>query len=145
MILSSILIILTLTIIYMDPQLISLPVINAKGGSLSFIESAEIPFKVERLYWIYGIGKDEERGGHSHKNSDRLLICMHGHVDIQLENKDGKIHAFELDHPDKALFFPRNHWIKINLSKDAVLLTLASCILSEDIYEKDYQAFKKNG
>lgn len=124
------------------PQLIDLQ--NAKdhkGGSLSFIEGQQLPFDIQRVYWIYGVKKGDERGGHAHKNSERLLVCTSGAVEILLENTKGEKYTFLLDNPSKGLFFPSNHWINITFKDKSVLMVLVSCTYAEDVYLTDYQQF----
>lgn len=45
-------------------QIIELPKILDKRGNLSIIEEFKnIPFKIERTYWIYDVPGGESRGG----------------------------------------------------------------------------------
>lgn len=127
----------------MDPYIIGLSETESKGGKLSFIENPAIPFEVKRLYWSYDLQDNAERGGHSHLNSDRVLICLRGSVDIEMENAGGQKHHFELTKPSEAVYFPRKHWIRMRCSEGAILLTLASCKFEDDQYQKDYDLFRE--
>jgi hypothetical protein len=71
------------------------------------------------------------------------MVCLHGLVEISVEDVHGNVFNFQLDDPGKALFFPRHHWIKITLHPKAILMVMASCLLEHDIVEKDYNKFKQ--
>lgn len=55
------------------PQIIELPKFLDKRGNLSFIEEfKQIPFKIERTYWIYDVPGGEHRGGHAYRENEEL-------------------------------------------------------------------------
>ncbi|ELR70375.1 WxcM-like protein [Fulvivirga imtechensis AK7] len=128
----------------MEPYIIELSETESKGGKLSFIENPAIPFDVKRLYWIYDLQDNAVRGGHSHLNSDRVLICLKGRVEVELESSKGQKYHFELAKAREALYFPRKHWIRMRCSEDALLLTLTSCKFEDDQYQKDYDLFRQS-
>ncbi|MCS3531377.1 FdtA/QdtA family cupin domain-containing protein, partial [Chryseobacterium sp. JUb7] len=52
----------------MIPRLISLPKIYDKRGNLSFFEHPnQLPFEIQRTYWIYDVPGGEVRGSHAFK------------------------------------------------------------------------------
>ena len=54
-------------------QIIELPKILDKRGNLSIIEEFKnIPFKIERTYWIYDVPGGESRGGHAYRENEEL-------------------------------------------------------------------------
>lgn len=54
-------------------RIIDLPKILDKRGNLSIIEEFKnIPFKIERTYWIYDVHGGEKRGGHAYKKNQEL-------------------------------------------------------------------------
>lgn len=57
-------------------QIIELPKILDKRGNLSIIEEFKnIPFKIERTYWIYDVPGGESRGGlHIEKMKNLLWL-----------------------------------------------------------------------
>ena len=128
-----------------NPFILELDVVQAKGGNLSYLQPPQLPFDIKRAYWIYDLEEGARRGGHSHKNTDRVLLCIQGSIEVVLENQDGKYFKFALENPSQALFFPKNHWIDIYCSEKAVLLTLASTSFEEDVQENDYKRFQKGG
>ncbi len=55
------------------PHIIELPKFLDKRGNLSFIEEfKQIPFKIERTYWIYDVPGGEHRGGHAYRENEEL-------------------------------------------------------------------------
>ena len=128
-----------------DPYLITLKKHIAKAGCLTSIEQTnELPINIKRVYWIYDLEEEAERGNHANLNSDRIIVCIHGSASIKLESQAGKkTFAFELTAPNHALFFPRNHWISMKASKGSIVLCLASTLYHEDHFEKDYAKFRR--
>jgi hypothetical protein len=127
-----------------DPYLIKLKKNSSKQGHLSFIEeSPDLPIEIKRVYWIYDVLKEADRGDHAHMNSDRILVCVHGSITVSMENIHGSVFSFHLNDPGHALFFPRNHWIKLTLHPGAILVVMASCVYEVDVVENNYEKFKQ--
>ncbi len=84
-----------------------------------------IPFKIERLFYIYSVD-GSERGGHRHLETYQAAICIQGRCVIS--NHNGReLEIFELDSPSKCLILEPADWhIMHNFSHDAILLVLAS-------------------
>ncbi|TRX57789.1 WxcM-like domain-containing protein [Fulvivirga sp. M361] len=125
----------------MHPFILDLDTVQSKGGKLNYLQHPRLPFEVKRMYWIYDFQEATWRGGHSHTRTERVLICMHGVIEVKLENREGKNFNFHLDSPARALYFPKNHWIDIKCGKGAVLLTLASTSFEDDDQENNYKTF----
>ena len=111
-------------------------------GSLTIVEEGhEIPFSIQRVYWIHGVPEGEERGKHSNKVSSEYVIAVSGSVEITLEDKNGR-HTYHLNAKDKGLLIPPDTWDEIrNFSPDAVLLVLASHSYDETTYINSYDEF----
>jgi dTDP-4-dehydrorhamnose 3,5-epimerase-like enzyme len=113
-----------------------------KRGNLTIAEEGiEVPFKIQRVYWIHGVPKGEERGMHSNKVSSEYVIAISGSVDITLEDASGR-RTYHLDSKEKGLLIPPDTWDEIrNFSHDAVLLVLASHSYDETAYINTYEEF----
>ena len=111
-------------------------------GSLTIVEEGhEIPFSIQRVYWIHSVPEGEERGKHSNKVSSEYVIAVSGSVEITLEDKNGR-RTYRLDAKDKGLLIPPDTWDEIrNFSPDAVLLVLASHSYDETTYINSYDDF----
>ena len=114
-------------------------------GSLTIAEEGiDVPFRIERVYWIHSVPQGQERGKHSNKVSWEYVVAVNGSVEITLENKDGR-QTYLLDSKDKGLVIPPDTWDEIrNFSPDAVLLVLASHKYDESTYIHSYEEFLKH-
>jgi dTDP-4-dehydrorhamnose 3,5-epimerase-like enzyme len=116
-----------------------------KRGSLTIAEEGiDVPFRIQRVYWIHGVPQGEERGKHSNKVSSEFVVAVSGSVDITLEDINGRT-TYHLDAKDKGLLIPPDTWDEIrNFSSDAVLLVLASHSYDESTYIHSYDEFLKH-
>ena len=105
-------------------HIINLPTHSDKRGNLTVIEK-EIPFKIERVFYIYGVD-DSVRGGHRHHITRQAAVCIHGSCIVS--NNDGeKIDHFIMDHPGKCLMLEtKDYHTMHHFTTDAVLLVFAS-------------------
>ena len=126
------------------PHLITVPQVNSKSGTLSFMEvDGTLPFDVKQLYWIYNIDDIAHRGNHAHVNSDRVIICISGTIDVEIESVQGDLYEFQLKDPSVVLYYPRMHWIKLRFQQGSLAAVAASEIFKNDITVKDFKEFKK--
>ena len=116
-----------------------------KRGCLTIVEEGhEIPFDIQRVYWIHSVPQGEERGKHSNKVSSEYVVAVSGSVEITLEDINGR-QTYLLDSKDKGLLIPPDTWDEIrNFSPDAVLLVLASHSYDESAYIHSYEEFLKH-
>lgn len=114
-------------------------------GSLTIVEEGlDVPFRIQRVYWIHSVPQGEERGKHSNKVSSEYVVAVSGSVDITLEDINGRT-TYHLDAKDKGLLIPPDTWDEIrNFSPDAVLLVLASHSYDESTYIHSYDEFLKH-
>lgn len=128
-----------------DVRRIDIPVIvDEEGrGKLSVVEKDIIPFKIERVYYLYDVPSDAYRGGHAHKELIQLLIPLSGSFDVKL--MDGySTEIIRLNKPNIGLLIPTGIWRELeNFSAGAVCLVLASNEFNEADYIWDYNNFVK--
>jgi uncharacterized RmlC-like cupin family protein len=119
-------------------------IISPEGmGSLSFIEKDIISFSIKRVYYLYDVPLNGERGGHAHKNLCQVLIALNGSFELLLDDGE-KTKKIVLDRPDIGLYIPNGIWREMNkFSKNSVCLVLASEDYDENDYIRNYQEFKK--
>jgi len=124
-------------------QLIDIPKISDPDGrgNLSVIEKDIVPFKIERVYYLYDVPSDSTRGGHAHKELQQFLIALSGSFDVVLD--DGlKRRIITLNRPNKGLLIPNGVWRELeNFSAGAVCLSLVSDEYDEEDYIRDYNDF----
>lgn len=126
---------------FMQIQLIDVPKIADPRGNLGVIEKDTIPFKINRVYYLYDVPSDSYRGGHAHKECLELLIAVSGSFTVALD--DGKqIKKVTLNKPGKGLLIPRMIWRELtDFSSGAVCLVLASHEFEEEDYIRNKKEF----
>lgn len=114
---------------------------DSRGNLTIAQEGVEIPFSIQRAYWIYGVPEGEERGKHANRISYQYLVAVSGSVDITLEDINGR-ETYHLDSRDKGLLVPPLTWNELtNFSKDAVLLVFASHSYDIETYINSHEEF----
>ncbi len=103
-------------------RLIDLPRLgDDTDGSLTVVENVGTsPLQIKRVYYLYDVPADAERGGHSHHNLRQLIVALSGSFDVTVD--DG-LHTktVTLNRPYKALSIERGIWRTIeNFSSGAV-------------------------
>jgi dTDP-4-dehydrorhamnose 3,5-epimerase-like enzyme len=124
-------------------KLMSLSEISNDKGSLTIVEELEhVPFKIKRIFYLYGIPKNALRGGHAHKSLHQFAIAAAGSFDMTVD--DGRERkTFHLDRPDHGLYIPPMIWDELeNFSQGSLCLVLASDHYDEADYIRDYETFK---
>lgn len=111
-------------------------------GNITVVENGkEVPFDVQRVYYLYDVPGGESRGGHAHYELKQLIVAASGSFDVQID--DGKVkRTFTLNRPYQGLLVVPGLWRELeNFSSGAVLLVLASSLYSEEDYIRDYDKF----
>lgn len=122
-------------------QIIEIPKVKDARGNLAIIEKETIPFSIKRVYYLYDVPSDANRGGHAHKKLFQVLIALSGSFDILLNDGLNK-KTITLNKPDKALLIPSGIWREMdNFSSGAVCLVIASEEFDEEDYIRDFQEF----
>ena len=126
----------------MHPRIIDLPKILDSRGNLSIVEEIKnIPFKIERTYWIYDVPGGETRGGHAYRENEEFIIALSGSFDVVLDNGKEK-QTFSLNRSYYGLYVPKGMWRQmLNFSTNSLALVLASTKFDEKDYIRDYEEF----
>ena len=109
-----------------DCRIIDLPIIHDPRGNLTFVESnSQIPFAIERVYYLYDVPGGSERGGHAHRGLHQLIIAMSGSFDVVLDDgKDKK--RVHLNRSYQGLYICPMIWRELdNFSSHSVCMVLA--------------------
>lgn len=125
-------------------KILNLPKIQDRRGNLSVIESGrQIPFQINRVYYLYDVPGGAERGGHAHKELNQLIVSMSGSFDVVL-NDGTKSARFHLNRPYYGLFICPMIWRELdNFSSGSVCMVLASNFYDESDYYRDYNQYRK--
>ena len=123
-------------------KIIDLPRINDARGNLSFIENGRnIPFDIQRIYYLYDVPGGAERGAHAHKELHQLIIAMSGSFDVVLDDGTAK-KRFHLSRAYYGLYVCPMIWrVLDNFSSGSACLVLASNLYDEDDYYRDYDEY----
>jgi len=113
-------------------KIIELKTFTDQRGSLTVLEK-ELPFQPKRIYYIYNCNS-ESRGGHRHKKTTQVLICVAGQCDIYWTNGKAE-ETVTLDLPNKGLIvYPEDWHTMSGFSPNAILLVMASELFDPDDY-----------
>ncbi|RFZ84811.1 WxcM-like domain-containing protein [Mucilaginibacter terrenus] len=129
-----------------EVKLINLPKVLDERGNLSFMEEGEhVPFDIRRTYWIYDVPGGEQRGGHSYKTNQELIVALSGSFDVIVQD-GAETKVFTLNRSYYGLYIPAGIWRHMeNFSTNSLAFVVASTDFDEDDYEcefDDYVTFK---
>jgi oxalate decarboxylase/phosphoglucose isomerase-like protein (cupin superfamily) len=125
-------------------RIINLPKIEDDRGNLSFVEEMNhVPFRINRVYWIYDVPGGEYRGSHAFKQSEEFIVALSGSFDVVLHDGSQEM-KFSLNRSFYGLYIPKMHFRRIeNFSTNSLALILASTAYDEKDYIRDFDEFLK--
>jgi len=126
-----------------DCKIIDLRKISDPRGNLTPIESfIDVPFQIQRVYYLYDVPGGSDRGGHAHRELEQLIVALSGSFDVTLD--DGVIRKkFHMNRPYFGLSVCPMIWREIdNFSSASVCFVVASRAYDESDYFRRYEDFK---
>ena len=125
-------------------EILQLPKIFDRRGNLSVIEEFKnIPFKIERCFWIYDVPGGETRGGHAYKNTREFIVALSGSFDVVINDGINE-HKFSLNRSYYGLYVPNMNWRQmLNFSTNSLALVLASSKFDSNDYIYNFDQFVK--
>lgn len=101
----------------------------------------QIPFGINRVFYIYDIPGGKDRGAHAHKACHQFLVAASGSFEVELD--DGKTNrTVMLNRPYYGLHIPPGVWAaEKSFSSGAICLVLASHKYDESDYLRKYDEF----
>lgn len=122
-------------------KIITLPKIEDPRGNLSVLEGDTIPFKINRVYYLYDVPSGAERGGHAHKVQKEFIIAVSGSFEVVLYTGTEQ-EVYHLFKPNEGLYVPENTWRELrNFSSGSVCLVVSSSEFDESDYIRDYNDY----
>jgi dTDP-4-dehydrorhamnose 3,5-epimerase-like enzyme len=125
-----------------DVRIIQLPKFLDERGNLSFFENEkQIPFIIQRTYWIYDVPGGEKRGGHAYRSLQEFIVALSGSFDVVLDDGVNK-KTFSLNRSYCGLYIPKLIWRHLdNFSTNATALIVSDQHFSAEEYIYDYPEF----
>lgn len=125
-------------------RIFTLPKNGDRRGNLSVIEQMDqIPFKIERAFWIYDVPGGAARGGHAYRESEEFIVALSGSFDVVIDDGKEK-QVFSLNRSYYGLYVPKMMWREmVNFSTNSVALVLSSTPYDAADYIRDYEEFKQ--
>jgi hypothetical protein len=127
-----------------DCKLVNLPQNYSVNGRITAINGDyEVPFEINRVYYLYDVPSNENRGGHAHIELQQLIVAAGGSFDLVL--KDGVNESIvHLNRPSVGVLMPAGIWRELrNFSSSSICLVLASHNYDENDYIRNYSEFLK--
>lgn len=114
---------------------------DARGSLISLEQYKNIPFDVQRVYYIFDTKEGVSRGFHAHRHLEQVVVCVKGSCRFLLDNGEMKEELL-LNSPQQGLYIGHNLWREMHdFSEDCVLLVLASDYYNESDYIRNYDDF----
>jgi hypothetical protein len=124
--------------------LVSLARVDEPRGSLCVAEvGPQIPFSVQRAYWIFDVPTTGERANHGHREQSELLVSAQGAFTVHCD--DGELQtSYRLDSPHEALLLPPMVFHRLdNFLPGSLCLVFASGPYDPREYVTDYAEFRE--
>ena len=115
-----------------------------EDGNLIPIESGtDVPFDIKRVFYVHSVNDQNDRGKHAHYETNQILICLQGEVDVTVDDGHMK-KVITLNKKNQAVLVPEMIWDEqIYKTDDTILLVLCNTRYDVDDYINDYNEFKK--
>jgi hypothetical protein len=127
-----------------DCSIIEMPRIESDAGNITPIQGMEnLPFEVQRVFYLYDIPGGEARGAHAHKECHQFLVAASGCFEVTMDDGKNK-RTVMLNRPYFGLHIPPGIWAaEQGFSSGSICLVMTSHKYDEADYIRDYQEFKK--
>lgn len=118
------------------PRLIDRNCFRDKRGGLCVLEGDDLPFAIQRVYYLFDVPFGAIRGEHGHKKLEQLIICMNGICDITL-NDGYRSYEYRLERPTEVLYIPAGMWRQLHFREPSTVC----CVLASAPYDKEDYLF----
>ena len=97
-----------------QPRIIQLEAIFSETGTLTYAEGeSEIPFAIQRVFWLYNLAEAGVRAGHAYHLQEQIIVAVSGSFEMHL-HVDGRAMKMTLDRPDRGLYLPPRAWRELH-------------------------------
>lgn len=118
------------------------PIKSDARGKLGFVENGpSMPFEINRVYFLYDLNSEYQRGFHAHKELRQIIFALSGSLALHLDDGQNR-RTVILDRPSTGYYLCPMIWRELsNFSEDAVCLVLASETYKASDYITNYEEF----
>jgi len=123
---------------------IDLPRIESEVGAITPVEGdVEIPFAIERVFYLYDVVAGAKRAGHAHRELEQVCVAAMGSLRVILD--DGRDRReVELRQPHVGLYIPTMVWTElVDFASGTIAVVLASRPYDESEYIREYSDFRR--
>jgi WxcM-like, C-terminal len=123
---------------------IAVPGASDSRGQVNFLELGKgLDFAPRRLFWLHHIAAGQWRGRHGHRQTELVLVAMHGGCQVHLDDGERR-QTVGLDDPAWALYVGTWVWHELtDFAPQSAVLAIASTLYDEAEYLRDYEVFKR--
>lgn len=129
----------------MNPYMLQFAQHGDERGWLVVMEgNKDVPFDIQRIFYIYGSDANVVRGCHANRRSEFVLINVCGSCKVKTNDGKGNEEIFVLDRPHKGIYIPKMVWKDMyDFSPDSILLCLASEKYDNQEYIRNFDLYCK--
>jgi len=113
----------------MDARIVKLQYGGDGRGYLGSAEAGrDVPFPIERAFYIHDVPAGAVRGRHAHREGQQFVIAIRGSLSVLLS--DGREQAvFRLSSAREGLYIPPMTWIRLSsFAPSTVILVLSNTV-----------------
>lgn len=127
-------------------RLVRLPMMKDRRGCLSFLQaSSDIPFRIERVFWIWGVPEGQKRGGHAHRTCSEVVFPVTGAFTMYVDDRTQRTEV-RMDDPSCGILIPAGMWCELSDFKTGTAcVVVASHPYDADGYINTYEDYLKEG
>ena len=114
---------------------------DQSGWLIALESNRQVPFPIQRVYYIYGTKPGVRRGKHAHRALRQMAVCLQGSCRFYMDDGRNKEDLL-LDRNDLGLLIEPMVWHEMDaFSTDCLLMVLASDSYDESDYIRQYDIF----
>lgn len=125
-------------------RLLELPRIESEAGAITAVNGGtEVPFEIERVFFLYDVVAGAERGGHAHRRLEQVIVAAMGSFSVVLDDGHER-RDVDLRQPHVGLYVPTMVWAQlVDFASGSICVVLASSHFDESEYIRDHRAFTR--
>jgi len=111
-------------------------------GVLRSLDFDSVSFDPKRIFVVSDVPTGVTRGGHAHKTTTQLLVCLRGRISVEIYTSPKSLMSKEIRAGESVEVSPMNWDRQTFLTEGSVLLVLCSTEFSEKDYIRSWSEWK---